>query len=36
MRHVDHEDHDLERLAAERTAEARRLTAQPQKKLAGP
>jgi thymidylate synthase ThyX len=36
MRYVDHEDHDLERLTAERAAEARRLAAEPSKKVAGP
>ncbi len=36
MRYVDHEDHDLERLTAERAAEARRLASAPSKKVAGP
>ncbi len=36
MRYVDHQDHDLERLTAERAAEARRLASAPSKKVAGP
>ena len=36
LRHVDHADHELERLTAERAAEARRLAAAPQKDVAGP
>jgi thymidylate synthase ThyX len=36
MRHVDHQDHDLERLVAERAAETRRLAATPRQKFAGP
>ena len=36
MRHVDHQDHDLERLVAERAAETRRLSTTPRQKFAGP
>jgi hypothetical protein len=35
MSHVDHADHDLERLASERAAEGRRRGARPGRHLTG-